>query len=178
MAQTAAMSTLGEKLKHELAELIPVTAFFFIAFQMLALTQSLMLEQYGIRVSTFLSATVGALVVAKVVLISDHFPLVNRFPDKPLIYNVLWKTAIYFVASLIVRYVEHIIHFWLKAGNFGEANRQLFDEVIWPHFWCVQLWLLILLLLYCAIRELVRTLGRERIITMFFHGPARDGHQD
>ena len=54
------MSTLGEKLKHELRELIPVTVFFFVTFQLLALTQALMLKQFGIRVSAFLTATVMA----------------------------------------------------------------------------------------------------------------------
>ena len=163
------MSTLGEKLKHELRELIPVTVFFFGTFQLLALTEALMLKQFGIRVSAFLTATVMALVVAKVVLITDHFPLVNRFSDKPLSYSVAWKTAIYFIASLVVRYVEHLIHFWRQTGNFTEANRRLFEEIVWPHFWGVQLWLLILLLVYCTFRELVRALGRERVIVMFFH---------
>jgi hypothetical protein len=172
------MSTLGHKLKHELQELIPVTVFFFVAFQLLALTQTLMLEQYGIRVSVFLAATVGALVVAKVVIIADHFPLVNRFPEKPLIYNVLWKTAIYFVASLAVRYAEHLIHFWRKTGEVAAANRRLIDETIWPHFWAVQLWLLILLLVYCALRELVRALGREQIIKMFFDDPASSRQEE
>jgi hypothetical protein len=170
------MSTLGQKLKHELRELIPVTVFFFLTFQLLALTQALMLEQFGIRASAFLTATVMALVVAKVVLITDHFALVNRFPDKPLSYNVAWKTAIYFIASLGVRYVEHLIHFWRQTGNLAEANRRLLDEIVWPHFWGVQLWLLILLLVYCTFRELARALGRERIIKMFFHDPARPGH--
>jgi hypothetical protein len=170
------MSTLGEKLKHELRELIPVTVFFFCTFQLLALTQALMLEQFGIRVSAFLTATVMALVVAKVVLITDHFPLVNRFSDKPLSYSVAWKTAIYFIASLVVRYVEHVIHFWRQTGNFAEANRRLFEEIVWPHFWGVQLWLLILLLVYCTFREWVRALGRERVIAMFFHDRPGPGH--
>lgn len=169
------MSTLGHKLKHELRELIPVTVFFFVTFQLLALTQALMLKQYGIRASAFLTATVMALVVAKVVLIADHFALVNRFPDKPLIYNVAWKTAIYFTAALAFRYAEHLVHFWRQTGNFGEANHRLLAEVVWPHFWGVQLWLFILLLVYCAVRELVRALGRERIIQMFFHQPSRPG---
>jgi hypothetical protein len=170
------MSTLGQKLKHELRELIPVTVFFFVTFQLLALTQALMLEQFGIRVPAFLTATVMALVVAKVVLITDHFPLVNRFSEKPLSYSVVWKTAIYFIASLVVRYVEHLIHFWRQTGHFGEANRRLFGEIVWPHFWGIQLWLLILLLVYCAFRELVRALGRDRVIAMFFHDGARPGH--
>jgi hypothetical protein len=160
-----------EKVRHELEELIPVTVFFLVSFQLLALTQALMLEEYGIRATVFLAATIGALVVAKVVVITDHFPLVNRFPDKPLIYNVVWKTAIYFVASLLVRYAEHLIHFWRQTHEFAAANRRLIDEVVWPHFWGVQLWLLILLFVYCALRELVRALGRERVVQMFFHKP-------
>lgn len=169
------MSTWSHKLKHELRALIPVTVFFFVTFQLLALTEALMLKQYGIRASAFVTATIMALVVAKVVLIADYFPLVNRFPEKPLIYNIVWKTAIYFTALFALRYVEHLIHFWRKAGSVAEANRRLIEEVIWPHFWGLQLWLLILLLVYCALRELVRTLGRERIIKMFFHDPAGPG---
>jgi len=172
------MSNLSHKLKHEIQELIPVSVFFFLTFQLLAVTQALMLEQYGIRVSSFITATVLALVVSKVVLITDHFALVNRFPEKPLVYNVVWKTAIYFLASLAVRYAEHLIHFWRQTGNFVEANRRLVGEIVWPHFWGVQLWLLILLLLYCTIRELVRALGRDRIIRLFFKDPARPIHED
>jgi hypothetical protein len=104
-------------------------------------------------------------------LIADHLPLINRFPERPLIYNVVWKTAIYFAASLAVRYVEHLIDSWRHAASFAEANRRLFDEVVWPHFWGVQLWLLILLLLYSAFRELARALGRDQIIGLFFYDP-------
>jgi hypothetical protein len=167
------MKNVGHKLMHELRQLIPVILFFFVAFQLLALTQTMMLEQYGIRVSTFLTATVAALVVAKVVLIADHLPFINRFPEKPLVYNVIWKTVIYFAASLAVRYVEHLVDSWRDMGNFAAANRRLLDEVVWPHFWGVQLWLLILLLLYCAFRELVRALGRDQIIRLFFSDPRR-----
>lgn len=167
------MSTLGQKVKHEIQELIPVTVFFIVSFQLLAVTDALMLKQYGIRVSVFLAATVTALVVAKVVVILDHFALV-----KPLIYNVVWKTAIYFVAALAARYAEHLFHFRRQTQNVAEANRRLIDEIIWPHFWGVQLWLLILLLVYCAFRELVRALGRDRIIRMFFHDPAKAAHEE
>jgi hypothetical protein len=178
VAPETAMSSLGQKIRHELSELIPVTVFFIIAFQLLALTQSLMLEQYGIRQSTFIAATIGALIVAKVVAISDHIPLVNRFPDKPLMYNIVWKTVIYFIASLLVRYAEHFIHFWRQTRDVAAANRRLFDEIVWPHFWGVQMWLVILLFVYCTLRELIRALGRERIMKIFFLGPAGGVHHD
>jgi hypothetical protein len=167
------MKDIGYIVKHELRQLLPVILFFFVAFQLLAFTEMMMLEQYDIRVSAFLTATVAALVVAKVVLIADHLPLINRFPEKPLIYNVIWKTAIYFAVSFAVRYAEHLIDSWRHAASFAEANRILFDEVVWPHFWGVQLWLLVLLLLYCALRELVRALGRDQILRLFFFDPRK-----
>ena len=165
------MGSIREKLGHEVRELIPVTLFFLVAFELLALTQALILERYGERVWTFAAAAVGALVVAKVVLIADHFRFVNRYPHKPLIYNVVWKTAIYFLASIGVRYVEHVVHFWRKSGSFGEANRMLADEVSWTHIVVIQLWLLILLLVFCALRELVRAIGQGRVVAMMFTQP-------
>ena len=146
--------------------------FFFVAFQLLAITRSLILQQYGIQISTFVAATMGALIVAKVVMIVDLLPFVNRFPDKPLVYNIVWKTIIYLLAAFLVRYVEHLIHFVRKYGDIAVANSHLLDEVIWPHFLIVQIWLFVFFLMYCTLRELSRALGRERIRSMFF-GPIR-----
>jgi hypothetical protein len=168
------MSRTMSRLKQEILEVIPPAVFFFIAFQVIAFTRSLMLEQYGIRVATFVTATIAALVVAKVVLIVDLLPLVNRFPEKPLAYNVVWKTVLYMLAAFVVRYIEHLVPFLRQHHDFALANRHLLDEVVWTHFWAVQIWLLVLFLFYCAARELVRALGRDRMISLFFGSPVRD----
>ncbi len=165
------MSDLRHKLTHEVRELIPVTLFFFFTLQLLALTEALMLKQYGIDVTTFLTATLMAMIVAKAVVLTDHFAFVNRYRARPLICNVVWKTIIYFTVSLFVRYLEHLIDAWRKSSGFAEANRLLFEEIVWPHFWAVQLWLLVLLLIYCAFRELFSVLGRDRSTAMFFAEP-------
>jgi hypothetical protein len=166
------MNSMFQRLKHELLSVIPPAVFFFISFQLLAFTRSLILKNYGIEVSTFVAATIGALIVAKVVLIVDLLPFVNRFPEKPLLYNIVWKTSIYLVAALIVRYGEHLFDFIRRYGDIAEANRRLLAEVVWPHFMIVQLWLLVLFLMYCTLRELIRVLGREQVRTMFL-GPVK-----
>jgi hypothetical protein len=169
------MSHIVSRLKHEILGVIPPAVFFFIAFQLIAFTRALMLEEYGIRVSTFATATIAALVVAKVVLIVDLLPFVNRFPEKPLIYNVVWKTVIYLIAAIFVRYVEHLIPFVREHSDLALANRHLLDEVVWPHFWAVQIWLLVLFFVYCALREVVRVLGREQVRSMFLGPSSSDG---
>ena len=166
------MRGFASRVKHEILAVIPPTVFFFITFQLITITRDLMLQRYGIRISSFVTASVAALLVAKVVLIADHLPFVNRFPEKPLIYNVVWKTAIYLVAAFIVRYVEHLVRFSREHGDVGVAHRQLVDEVVWPHFWAVQIWLAVLFFVYGALRELILVLGRERVMAMFF-GPRR-----
>lgn len=162
------MSDIISRIQHELLAVIPPAVFFFISFQLIAFTHALMLEEYGIRVSTFVTATIAALVVAKVVLIIDLMPFVNRFPEKPLMYNVVWKTVLYLIASLAARYIEHLIPFIRQHKGLAPANRHLLVEVVWPHFWAVQLWLLVLFFVYCALRELIRVLGRDRVLSIFF----------
>ena len=149
--------------------MLPAAIFFFITFQLLALTKALILKEYGINTEAFLSATIMALVIAKVVLLVDELGNENRHSGKPLVYRVIWKTTVYFIITLLVSYIEHLVHYWRKSSGFAEANTMLFDEIIWAHFWGVQLWLLILLFVYCAFRELARVLGRERMLKLFFH---------
>jgi hypothetical protein len=161
------MRKIFTRTKREILGVIPTVVFFFIVFQLLALTRSLILEGYGIRVSTFLKATIGALIVGKAVLLADLLPIINRFPNKPLIYNVTWKTSIYMIAALLVRYIERLIPFIFEYKNFTVANSHLLDEVIWPHFWLVQLWLLVCFFMYCTVREFTRILGQEKVRAMF-----------
>lgn len=165
------MSDRKQLVKHELRELLPPTIFFFIAFHTIALSRALMLREYGVKVSAIAGATVGALLVAKVVLLADHLPFVNRFPEKPLIYNVAWKTVIYVLGALVVHYLEHLVPVWWREGDLAAANRRVLNDVVWPHFWAIQLWLVVLLFVYCALREFVRAVGRREVMKMFFGSP-------
>jgi hypothetical protein len=159
-----------ERVRDELRDLLPPTIFFLIAFHILVLSRALMLREYGVKVSAVAGATIAALLVAKVVLLADHLPFINRFPEKPLIYNVVWKTATYWLGATMVHYLEHLVPRWWKLGDLTAANHQLMNEVVWPHFWAIQLWLIVLLFVYCALREFVRVTGRRQVRTMFFGG--------
>jgi len=153
--------------KREVLEVLPPAGFFLVAFNVIVFTKRLMLEQYGIHFSHFVAATLGALVVAKVVLIADHIPFINKYPGKPLIYNVVWKTVIYLAVAFVVRFGEALAPLWLQSRDLGVAYARLYDEVVWPHFWVIQIWLACLFFVYVAFRELARTLGEAEFLWMF-----------
>ena len=81
------MSKLAMKLKEEFLAMLPPAIFFFVMLQLVALIRVLMLKGTGIAASTPLQVTLAALILVKAVLVADLLPFINRYPDKPLIYN-------------------------------------------------------------------------------------------
>jgi hypothetical protein len=162
------MSKTTEKIKEEFFNLLPPTIFFFIALHIIAIIRSLILESEGLQVTTTVSVTITALVLGKCVVIADLLPFINRYPHKPLIHNIAWKTIIYVLISIVIHYLEHLIDFWKEAGRFVAANHKLLEEIVWPHFWAVQILLVILVLTYCTMRELTRIIGKKKMIEIFF----------
>ncbi|MDZ4736291.1 MAG: hypothetical protein SGJ07_08065 [Rhodospirillaceae bacterium] len=156
-------------LGREIREILPPTIFFFIAFALLLVTQSLVLKEHGIDVWDWGRAIVGALIVGKVVLIVDKFHFIDRYPDRPLIWNALWKTLIYNIAATAVHYLEKLLPLIFDGKGLAAANRTLFAATDWEHIVLIHMWLAVLLLAYCCARELVRAVGPDKVRHMFFH---------
>jgi hypothetical protein len=168
----AKVSKFSEKAKDELLALLPPTAFFFVALHIVGLVRALMVQGTGLPVATSAQIAMGSLILGKAVLLADLLPAINRFPDKPLAYNVAWKTTIYFLIATFIHYLERLVDYWKQAGGFAAANEKLLTDVVWPHFWGIQVVLLVLILNYCVVRELSRVIGSDRMTEMFF-GTAR-----
>jgi chromate transport protein ChrA len=158
------------KLKEEFFKILPPTIFFFVALHLLMFIRVLMLEGTGLSPYSSASIAVIALVLGKAVLIADMLPLINRFPNKPLIYNIVWKTVIYLLISAVLHYLERLIDFWRETGSLVAGNQKLLAEIIWPHFWAIQIVFFILIAMYCTVHELVRVIGKEKALQIFF-GP-------
>jgi hypothetical protein len=164
------MSKLSTKLKEEFFKILPPTIYFFVALHIVMFIRVLMLEGTGLAPSSSVSIAVASLILGKAVLIADMLPMINRFPNKPLIYNVAWKTLIYWLMATLIHYLERLIDFWRQAGGFVAGNQKLLAEIIWPHFWAIQIILFVLIAMYCTMHELVRVIGKEKALRIFF-GP-------
>jgi hypothetical protein len=164
------MSKFTATVKHEFLELIPPTIYFFVVLHIIAIIRVLMTKGTGIDPSSSMSIAVAALILGKAVLLANALPFINQFPDKPLIWNVCWKSLLYFVVATLIHYLERLYDFWKVAPGFAAANEKMLAVIIWPHFWAVQILLAILIVMYCMVNEFARYLGPGKFKTVFF-GP-------
>ena len=165
------MHKIFEKLKEEFFAILPPTIFFFVALHIVTFIRMLMTKGSHFEPLSTVSIAVASLILGKAVLIADLLPPINRYPDKPLAYNVAWKTTIYLVVAGVIHYLERVIDFSRQAGGIVPGNEKILTDMVWPHFWAVQIILFVLILMYCTAHELVRVIGKEKMLRLFF-GPA------
>ena len=164
------MHKIVEKLKEEFFAILPPTLFFFVMLHIVAFIRVLMAAgSHFVPLST-MSIAIAALILGKAVLVADVLPPINRYPGKPLAYNIAWKTAIYLLAATLIHYLERLIDFSRQAGGLVAGNEKLLAEMVWPHFWAAQIIVFLLILVYCTAHELVRVIGKEKMVRLFF-GP-------
>jgi hypothetical protein len=164
------MHKILEKLKEEFFAILPPTIFFFVALHVVVLIRVLIAAGTHFVPLSTVSIAVSALILGKSVLVADMIPAINRYPTKPLAYNIAWKTVIYLLMASVIHYLERLIDFSRQAGGIVAGNEKLLAEIVWSHFWAVQIIVFLLILVYCTAHELVRVVGKEKMLRLFF-GP-------
>ena len=158
---------LGAFVAREVREVLPATILFLGLFHMIALTKAVALGDYSRSALRATTATVGALIVAKAILVVEALPISRRFASNRAMH-ILWKTLLFGTVALLFRFLEEIIELASKHGGVVAATKVMFREIVWPLFWVLALWVLGGLLFYTLTSELVRTVGPEKVKAIFF----------
>ena len=154
--------------KEETLKILPAVIYFFVIINLFKLTFGWMLLDRGIELVTFARSIIAAIIIGKVMFITNNMPFFNMFSQRPLIYNTVWKTTLYFIIAFIIRTLEHLIPFLLKYKDLGVAYDHMISEVWWAKFWTVQVWLFVLLFIFVIFQELVKGIGKENLRKIFF----------
>jgi hypothetical protein len=152
----------------QIKHVLPPTIFFFVGFNLILWTKQLILKEHGIDFSGFITATFAALLIGKAVLVTDNLPLMHRFDGAPLIRPILFKTAIYWVCVSIVHIGEALIRFLLGGGGINNFPDYLVEHFSWPRFLSIQIWLMVLFLVYVTAHELNVLFGYGELYRLFF----------
>lgn len=162
------MTRLVKWIKKEIGSVFPAVLYFFFAISLFKVTFGWMLEARGETLITFSRIIISSIIIGKVMLVADVMPFLNRFSNKPLIYNTVWKTAIYSLFGFLFMLMEHFIPGLLKHHNLSAAWQYTLSDTTWPRFWTAHIWLVILFLVFVVCREFIVALGEDKVRKMFF----------
>ena len=165
------MATVSATIKaigHELGEMLPPVVFFGLGFNALVQTLQVMSEGSGTQTTSHLTASLGALLVAKGILIADLLPFLNRFRHRARIFEVIWKGGIYYLSTALLHVLERLVSAARAEGTFAAGFEKALQSFDWSNFWIVQMWLAILLFSYTAMMTMVRDLGHASLFEAFF----------
>jgi hypothetical protein len=160
---------VGAFLLREFLEILPPTIFFIIGFNLIVLTTNLILADYGAQFASFMLATAAALIVAKALLVANAMPVIRRFDRAPLIRPILFKTVFYSAAVFIARLLEHWIEYLLsKDYVFGGFLKHEMTVFSWDRFIAIQIWIVMLFLIYVTASEFNRLFGERELWDIMF----------
>jgi hypothetical protein len=168
------MKKIGAVVAKEVREGLPSFIFFLFLFHMIALTKAVSIGDYSLTALRATFSTVGALIVAKAVLIVEALPIARLFSSGRRVNQVLWKTLLFAVVVLLFRFLEEIIPLSSKHGGVVAATKVMLHEISWPIFGVLTLWIVGGLLLYSLASELVDEVGLERVKEILFGARVSD----
>lgn len=162
------MSRFFKWAKQEAIHLLPAFLFFFIALNLINFTEALMLRDTGFTAYSFSIVFVAAIIVPKILLVLDNLPITNPFRARPIIYNVLWKTCLYWFAEFVYRLIDRYFHFYARHDGWSGNIQNLIQLTDWPKFWAIQIWFFMLFFAFVAVRDLTVTVGVKKVWRIFF----------
>ncbi len=150
----------------EFLHIFPVFLFFLVAFTLINWTEAFLFQGAGVTAFSFLQVALAAALIAKIVLVVDHLPLIKRFHKEPLLYNILWKTAVYWIILLLIRLTMRVIS--LRESSFQADWLYFVYGPNWNVFISVQFYYLLLLFIFVTFQELTRKIGAKKMRKLFF----------
>jgi hypothetical protein len=157
---------------------LPRASHFFIIFIYLwlllsvyALHNSIVLSDWRL-IGHLAPAMLKAVVFAKFVLIGEHLKLGKRFEDRPLIWPILIKAALFSVVLVGFDCLEAVIvhAIWPHAGARSGDGVELMNIRVISAFSFMSF---IALIPFFGIMELSRVLGEDQMRKLFFHKHAK-----
>jgi len=163
------MSKIWSVVEKEIREALPAMIFFLFLFHLIGLTKAAVLDEFSFTALRAAGATMGALIVAKAILLVEALPI-SHLASSRRIFQVLWSTLLYGMVALLFRFVEELIPLVSKHGGLVSGTKAMLGEVSWGLFVVFALWIYGGLFLYSLASELVRVVGPDRVKETLFGG--------
>jgi len=161
------MKRIGRIIIHEIRVAIPAFLFFLVFFHMLAVTRAVINSDMGLTTLRASAATIGALLVAKSILVVEALPLARWFGGI-LVVNILWRAVLFGLVVLAFRALEQLVEDYLKLGKVDHLA-SFFSPSLSPQVLVEAGWIFIGMFGFCLIAEYCRLLGGDLVWKVLTH---------
>ncbi len=165
--------SIREKLKHEIKAVILVTLFFAAWLGIFMGLKILILAGYQIRFGSVSAVLIGALVLAKVVLILEHVPLGGWVKKQPVVVDVILRTLLYAFGTFVVMLLEKAFESRHEQGGFSPALMNVFQHRDIPHVWANTICVTGALLSYNLLATISGQLGKGELVRALLSPPRK-----
>ncbi len=158
---------MWSKIKHELKAVGIITLYFLTCFWVIVLLRSLFLEQYHIDVYGYAAAAIGALMIAKVVLILNATNFGKRFSKSYPYLHILYSSVVYTFWTFILVVIEHTVSAYRSAEGFQVAFLNRLHELDWHIIAAKTLCVGITFIIFFTLVEINKLLGNDGLKRFF-----------
>jgi multidrug transporter EmrE-like cation transporter len=162
-----------KKITDEFKEFVIIAVYLYVFFAALIYLKAAILHANGIAYAHFGLAAAKALICAKFVLVGQALHLGEQHKNRPLIWPVLYKSAVFLVFLLVLDALEEIlvglIHHRAIAQSIAEVGGGTLPQLIATSFIC-----LLMLVPFFAFRALGEVVGEDNLLRLFFGGRRKD----
>jgi hypothetical protein len=165
-------SGLRERALEEARRFVVMFFYLWILFGMFVLNERIILDQRGIGFAPHGFALLNALVLAKVMLLTEGLNLGRWLRRRPLIYPILFESLLLTAMFICFHVVEHLV--------VGLARKETVEQSIpvmggggWAGVACVAVILFVALIPFFAFRNVSRELGPGQLHALLFGTAAK-----
>lgn len=156
---------LKERAVNEAKRFVIIFLYLWVLFSLFALHKSTILNEPSLILGQGF-AIVNALVLAKIMLLGEAFNLADNLKSKPIIYPVVFKSAVFAVLLMGHALEEIAVRLW-HGGNFASSVSDLGAGTAIRIF-IVGLIMFVVLMPFFAFSEIGRDIGEDELYRLFF----------
>jgi hypothetical protein len=157
-----------KKIFEEIKIILRTAGYFAIVFILMMVMKKLYLKDYDIEFTGLSQAIIGALVMAKVIILMEFISLGPWVQHQPPIVDVVLRTLLYTLGVLIVVLLEKAFEDRHKAGSFGDAFSYVLSHRDIYHVWATTIGAAGSIFVYNSFSVVQRTMGKNGLAKLFF----------
>lgn len=157
----------------ETRELFGIFIYLWVLLSLFSLHKALVLNEESLIYHQGF-AIINALALAKVILVAELFHIGDKLKNRPLIYPIMFKSAVFAVILLCFHMIEETLIGVLHGKTLSQSIPNIGGGKL-QGILMVGIIMFVVLMPFFAFRELGRAIGTEQLRSLLFGGETKAG---